>query len=330
MLNTMIKLDNEPAFYFPPASGRYEVSAGLSPLTRDFGNGQVDRQIFQFDLTFQKYRDNKLACRRERLSKYYQEANLTLTTKTDINTFLIEQLCREHPDKFIKHYQANTFELTCRLTGEKFGFNKNYDLTDSEQNSTEVPYTSSLDAIACQLQEDIAVIQLDNNQNHLCILHLCSPNYWGAEEKIGMNFIEAHTLVPHIDKINRRSESLLQGVMNKGPYVRFAWGLTTDTRLNHHPKASTGFTMEQWQGRRFNLNNPRLWLRVERQTLTALKNSNAILFTIRTYHYDIQQIRHEQRLDQLISAIRSMSDKSLLYKGLQHTRDDILAWLEAI
>jgi dimethylamine monooxygenase subunit A len=44
------------AIYFPLDSGRYEVKPGLFSLDTDFGNGEVDRQIFQIDRNFTEYR----------------------------------------------------------------------------------------------------------------------------------------------------------------------------------------------------------------------------------------------------------------------------------
>ena len=322
---------NEPAFYFPLANGRYEVSAGFSRLGKDFGNGPIDQQIFQFDNTFQRYRNNKLSCRRESLAKYYQVQDLRPEVARTVCAYLISQLCAEYPDKFTKTKFKNDIQLVCRLTGEKLNFGADYKLLNVINAKSEVPYISSLDAIACQLQEDIAVVQMDKTGDFLCALHLCSPNHWAAEEKIGKSFLDTHRPVPHMDTINQQSHNLFKAILEKGPYVRFAWGLATDTQLNHHPQPPPGIGVTQWRGRHFDPTRPELWLRVERQTLTGLKQVNAILFTIRTYFYDVKCLSGaEKNLAKICSAIESMSSETLLYKGLQQRKDNILSWLHSL
>lgn len=326
-----MNINNQPAFYFPLDNGKYAVAAGLHCLTKDFGNGQIDQKIFQFDKTFSEYRQNKLKCRKECLSKYYQEDNFTPEAKNAISKFLIEHLCKEYPNNFVKTQHNNSIVLKCGLTGERLLFNHDYGLTSTENVHLKVPYTSTLDAIANQLQEDLAVVHLDNNNDYLCALHLCSPNHWAAEEKIGKHFIDIHSHVPHMEKLNQQSGNLLQALMSKGPYTRFAWGLATDNRLNHHPLAPEDIDEQHWPGRNFDINKPELWLRVERQTLSGLPDTNIILFTIRTYFYNVYDFRNQKmKLEQISSAISSMSSESLIYKGLQQSKNDILSWLQIL
>ena len=85
--------------------------------------------------------------------------------------------------------------------------------------------------------------------------------------------------------------SLLQGILQKGPFVRFAWGVGTDNRLNHHPAPPPGKTELEWGGRRFDPKNPKLYARVERQVLWAIPNKNRALFTIRTYFQDMAEMK---------------------------------------
>lgn len=325
-----MELKNQSAFYFPLANGRYEVNAGFKRLDTDFGNGPIDQQIFQFDNTFQRYRDNKLECRRENMSKYYQEYNFSEETNNTICKHLVSQLCSEHADIFNKTESESHVSLTCKLTGEVLNFTSDYQLSNTREPVSNISYLSALDAITCQLQEDLAVVQLNGTNDYISALHLCNPNHWAAEDKIGTSFFETHRPVPHIDKISQQSHSLLNAILDKGPYVRFAWGLSTDTQLNHHPQPPKGIDVAKWQGRKFDPDDPTLWLRVERQTLTGFISVNAILFTIRTYFYDITGRQTDSlKIKMLISAIESMSSKSIEYKGLQQTKYDILNWLHS-
>lgn len=112
------------------------------------------------------------------------------------------------------------------------------------------------------------------------------------------------------------------------PTVRFAWGLSTDTRLNHHPLPPIGITAEQWQGRQFNAQHPQLYLRIERQIVWGFPTVDAALFTIRTSFRDCSKLKQDPELNsQLASAIRSMSPAALDYKELSASKDAILTWL---
>ncbi len=105
--------------------------------------------------------------------------------------------------------------------------------------------------------------------------------------------------------------------------------IATDTRLNHHPAPPTVQNVSGWKGRCFKIDNPELFLRVERQTINRLPDVDAALFTIRTYFMDIRELQPGQ-LDRLRLALASMSAKTLRYKGLAMDRNEILNWIDTL
>ncbi len=107
---------------------------------------------------------------------------------------------------------------------------------------------------------------------------------------------------------------MLLSAVNKGPFTRFAWGISTDTRLNHHPEAPTGWDKQEWAGRHIE-EGCDLFLRVEKQTLNGLPEVNAFFFTIRTYFYPVVELSLDER-KALYTAVESMSQASQIYKGL--------------
>jgi hypothetical protein len=136
-----------------------------------------------------------------------------------------------------------------------------------------------------------------------------------------------HAPVPGMERINQRSREINLACLNKGPFVRFAWGLSTDTHLNHHPQPPEGTSSQQWHGRKFNPGKPELFMRVERQTLNGFKSAGLVLFTIRTYFYMVTSLNtHHKQL--LLNAIKSMTEDTLRYKGINAYKNDICHWLE--
>ena len=318
----------EQNFYFPLEKGQYQVTPGLRAFGTDFGNGTADSLIFQFDNNFEQYRQSKLAARAENLEKYYCQEGLAPHKMSRINQFIIQQLCQESPDLFSCHSQDDQRHLHCSLTDEILVFDSHFNLALTTAEGT--GYTDGLDALAMQIQDDMALVErTQDGLDRIIALHLCFPNHWAAQDKIGKSFLASHAPVPGMEKVNQRVEQLLNSLLNKGPYVRFAWGLATDTKLNHHPLAPEGIDTKLWQGRRFDPDKPELYLRVERQVIYGFPELDAFLFTIRTYFYDVAELKQspEKRLA-LQSALQSMSDATLDYKGLTENKPLILDWLQ--
>ncbi len=70
-------IQNKPmARYTPWTKGRYEVTPGLHPLGTDFGNGDEDRQVFQFGQDADRLLENKLLCQAESRRKYMAKSSL--------------------------------------------------------------------------------------------------------------------------------------------------------------------------------------------------------------------------------------------------------------
>lgn len=311
------------ARYFPLSSGKYEVKPGMVRLGSCFGNGVADEQVFQIDANFADYRESKVIARAERLEKYYQTYNYSDAVATAVGRLIVARLVCEHPQYFQIQQEDGFLALHCKLTQETLFFDDNYRLQQVEASTKPIPgYVSTLDALALQVQEDITVVcRGSNTHNWVSAIHLCFPNHWSAEDKIGRDFATVHAPVAGMEKINRCANAIVNTMIVRQPMVRFAWGLSTDTCLNHHPA-------NIWVGRPFDIDNPRLYLRIERQVIWGLRECDAAIFTIRTYLRDVNEIKDSSAmLEHLVSAIRSMSTESLQYKGLLKYRDAILNWL---
>jgi hypothetical protein len=244
---------------------------------------------------------------------------------------MIERLTREHPNQF--HFAGGA--LACALTGERlrFGPDGSGVLAGVEPAGTvQPPYASALDALASQVQEDLALVSTapanDGTTRHwLSAVHLCFPNHWAAEDKIGRAFAAIHEPVAGMEQMNRQGDQLVSVMVGATEgLVRFAWGVTFDDKLNHHPQAPPG------AGRAdvFDPVRPRAFLRVERQTVWGFPDVGAALFTIRTYLHDVAVIRRDPvRRAKLAAAVRSMSAASLAYKGLAGSHERLAGWVEA-
>jgi hypothetical protein len=316
-----------PCRYFPLRQGRYDIKPGLFAFGTDFGNGEADRKLVQVDDQYAAYRREKLAARKESLPKYYRTAGVASALIHRVAEFLIQRAAADQPDHFRLTQDVRGLRLDCRLSGEILSFRNGLARNEAQGNSAAVRpgYVDAFDAIACQLQEDLAVVTFDpNGPDTLRALHLCLPNYWSAEEKIGRGFAQIHAPVPGMAKTYPKPDHILRAMSSKGPCVRFVWGLVTDPRLNHHPHPPPNVPTWRWHGRDFNHARPRMYLRVERQVLWGL--GDAALFLIRTYLSDCDALEREER-EHLYTAIAGMTEAQLRYKGLAGYREAVLRWL---
>ena len=131
-----------------------------------------------------------------------------------------------------------------------------------------------------------------------------------------------------MEGINKKADKLNKLLKSEGPFERFTWGITTDRRLNHHPKAPDGESEKEWYGRNIDETSP-LYLRVERQVTTPFNRESAYLFSIRTYFVDLS---HEPKdnLEILIQSIQSMPEDILKYKGIHQQKDLLSKRLHAL
>ncbi|MEM9413900.1 MAG: heme-dependent oxidative N-demethylase subunit alpha family protein [Planctomycetota bacterium] len=307
--------------YFPFLHGVYDVKAGIEPLGRDHGNGDIDGRVFQFDEHFPTYRSAKSAAMRSP-GRHVLCDRFAPEAERAVARWVVERLAAEYPTNFVRV----DGRLLASLTGESLALDEG---------------ACALDALAMQVQCDWAVLVLDDDDraasNRLAYLHVAMPSGWAPEEKIGKPFDVVHAPVPHIEPLNAKQSQIARLMVHatRGA-VRFAWTITTDPDLNHHPlanPAADGVAHIARNARdvaptvsqpfpRHTLGDP--LLRVERQVIWGFPEHRVALFTIRTYRYTLADLDAHAR-SALAAAVGGMSDASLRYKNMD--RGAILAWL---
>ena len=293
--------------YLPFLAGGYSVSPGLTPMQK--ARDPLDQLVFQVDDLYETYIQNKIACRQENIHKYYCQVKLFPETALAVNQYLAEGLVREHPGIFSLQTLEDGYLLTNKNTGEKIAWGRDW------LNVRGDFYQSLFDALCSQAQEDFAICQLEEQKDWMAAIHLCAPNHWAATDKTGKPFDIVHAPVPGMEKTMKHYFKMLSHITQKGPFTRFAWGIASDKRLNHHPEPPPGADPDEWYGRKANQENLELHIRVERQNLIGLPKVNAFLFTIRTYFYPVESCTNEEK-QALLEAIKNMSPEALRYKGL--------------
>lgn len=330
----------DPADYFPIETGRYEVQAGLKILGQQPIQGRVETRFFQIDRDYFAYLKTKRASRTESLSKYYRTHDLDPGLARSTAIWMMDRLCGEYPTYFDQSALSDDLLV---FTNRLLGIAATVDLQRLRVHSVahepsrfpegsvyqglDFEGADALDFLASNIQEDVALTSMDpsTRKDWVSFLHLCFPNHWSPADKVGQPFLNVHTPVADFEKVARTSDKLLDAMIHRGPFVRFAWGIATDTELNHHPDNPPGRKLEREDAAYAGANT---FMRIERQTLKGFPAHHASLFTIRTYFKPVHEVAADPaRREQLREALATMTPTAQAYKGLARVRLPLIAYL---
>lgn len=264
------------------------MTAGLFRLGHDFGNGEADGHFLQRDKLAPRYRKEK--------EKILAAAPRRLQAKDDPAAQALQQkaVAWMRRQLHIEHGLA------------------------PELGATDTP-SARLDEfrrLSLVLQEDFALLQESTDgKEELVLLSVCFPSGWRPEALLGQGFDRIHAPIPEFGHLKAKSRQIVQAMIHRGPYVRFAWSLTADARLDHHPDQAP---RDPWT------ENSTGYLRVERQVTVPFPDLRGSLFLIRTYLYALEELSAEQR-DILFEVTESLPDSIKSYKGFSPETQAALA-----
>ena len=298
------------------------MAPALRPLGSDFGNGAQDGYLIQLDRDFPRYRVNKEAAYADNRAKYFGLSQLETRVARAVAEAFVCHLTGDYPSQFASVERR----LTCHLTGDVVAWTPD-GVLDREHSQLALPCTHLLEALALQMEADLAVVTRGPSEtDRVAAVHVCAPSHWNPVTKLGQSFFETHTVVPGFERINAAAPRMVDVMIRQGPFVRFVWGVETDDRLNHHPEPPDGWTFDEWNGRRFD-RDP-FWARVERQTLLGLPEVGAALFVIHVKTIPAAEVLASPTERQtLLTALQSMSPDARRYKGVDTHFDALIRQL---
>lgn len=264
----------EPARYFPVHPSPLKLVAGLRRFGVDCGAGERDREFFQVDAEREEY----LHAKRKAPPERHQIAGIdepALRARAAALAWMRTTLGHEQPAAL-----AAAQGIAAR---------------------------DELEQLALTLQEDFAVLcEGAEGAGRLVALDVRFPSGWAPERLAGADFALIHEPVPDFAKSHEAAASMVQAMIERGPYVRFVWTLCADGRLDHHPSLRG---VVDWSRVRTS------FLRVERQISVPLPEARASLFLIRTYRYPVDTLNAAQRAT-LRAALAAVPQDVRVYKGL--------------
>ncbi len=227
----------------------------------------------------------------------------------EIILYVLNSMSADYPQWF--HLEVNLHSVVWmnKLLGTITSFSSN------DCSSLPLP---PLDWLGRQVQEDLILMMEDETGESICVAgHLCFGSGWSLRDKLGQSFLEAHAIVPEFhEQIGGVSDQLMRRLKPKRPVARLNWSVPPTNQLNLSPDLRSEWTPKEGEITTENAGD-RCFLRIERQTISRMASSRAILFTIHTYLTPISEITQDsEKLHRLAIVIAAMPAATRTYKAM--------------
>ena len=238
----------------------------------------------------------------------------------EVLALLLRDVARHHPGAASLEEDCDRWTWRARLLG---GPATTFRLGDRGSLPRE-----PLDWAGRQVVEDLVVLSGDAAAGFPVIAgQLCFPNDWALPDKVGLPVVDVHGPVPGFAReAGAATLRLLERLRPGRPVVRANWALRATDALDLSPRAGPVPVDGVDAGNA----GETLSVRVERQTLSRLPATAAILFTIHTRSRPLAEVAGDpERARRLLGAVRSMPDAMARYKGIAQVRAALETYLEA-
>lgn len=285
--------------YLPFDGEAYRPSMGLVALDLDDWI-EIDGDMAA-DLALKR---DLLATRHSEVFENLPEA---LAGSQEVLDLLVEHLIRRFP----AFYRQEGDRLNNLVTGEAWS------LSDSGLHP--------LDLAGRLVQEDLCLMQRNEEGWRLTAGSLCAPSRWSLAEKMGKPMAAIHEPVPfYAEKLARPVDRFFDKLASNKAVWRANWSVKEDPTLFQPIRYQSPVGPPATPGNAGEV----VYLRVERQTLRRLPQTDAILFTIRTYVRRIADcITTATAAERLARSVAGLPPEVARYKNVGRFADALTAWL---
>jgi dimethylamine monooxygenase subunit A len=290
------------AFYLPFETGPYRMAMSLVTVP--------DAEWFELDA---RYVD-EMAERRRLLAERHDDVFGVLPEAEAASREVLQRIVAYLTTQFPYWFALDGGTLFNRLTDES------WHLGD--------PPCHPLELAGRLVQEDLCIIHSDGDAARFTAAVLCFPSRWRLHEKLGRPLTAVHGPVPfYAQRLATPVDRFMAKVKPGHIASRLNWSVLDDAAM-YQPggkwrEATNAAVTAENAG-------DMLYLRVERQTLTRLPQSGAVLFGIRVHSYPlVAAITTATAAARLAEAVRALPEETVHYKSLKAFGPALLAWLDA-
>ncbi|MBN1206502.1 MAG: DUF3445 domain-containing protein [Myxococcaceae bacterium] len=301
--------------YFPFDEDTYALKLGVQALRAGECLIEIDEAHYR----------NELALKESLLTAdpraRFQAEPGTAPLQWEAVTTVLPKMAEQHPRHFELRVEGARWRWRNHLLGTETRF------TPGEPGS--LPH-APLDWLGRQVQEDLLLTDGTREGMPLVAGQLCFPSAWCLDDKLGRSMSEVHAPVPRFnEQLGASTLRLMERLKPERTVSRINWAITVTDRLDLEPR-----TLPEWRhlfsGITARNAGERCFLRLERQTLTLLPSTGAVLFTLHTYRAPVAtQVEAPERRRRLASVLRTVPPDTRQYKRLAPFLEPLMAWLEA-
>lgn len=253
---------------------------------------------------------------------YFQALPGNQSAQWEVLAMVLENLAQTNPEHF---------SLT--RTGDRWYW-QNHRLSEAITftfGDTDTLPLQPLDWVGRQIQEDLLL--LTGDESRLVAGQLCFGNGWCLNEKLGLSFWQLHGPVTSVvEPMMQAARKLMERLPAGRPVWRLNWSIKTTDQLDLTSR-HTATINQQLADLLPHLSSDtigqHLFVRIERQTLTRLPHSGAILFGIHTYQNRLAaEVADPERALRIQQVLRTTPITMLDYKGITPFLYPLLTYLQ--
>ncbi|APJ04855.1 heme-dependent oxidative N-demethylase family protein [Silvanigrella aquatica] len=305
-------------FPFPFAEDNYMYSVNIEPHVKGNKNS-----VYEYNFDIDEHYISECNDKRMTLAedpKRYESLPHMLEAQWDFLELTMNSLSQDYPEYFSlkKNEDEWTWENKLLEIKDTFIFG------DSASISME-PF----EYMGRQVQGDFVLLDQRNNTLYADAGFVTSQADWSLAFDLGMSWQEWHGPVPQVTELGIMDRALkyLLSLQQSNPVRRLNWTMTIHPRLDTSPE-----NYPFWGADRNKINYSNVgelvYLRVELQTLFRLPKSNCILFAIRCYLINLNEINSFPRWSKrLHRVLKNLHPDLIEYKGLTKFNSTVVSWL---
>jgi len=310
------KTNQQKPPHFPFEEPPFRLSMGLLKISEEEW----------FEIFDQQERAFQMAEKRKLLAAYHGDVFMAdpsaFMASSEVLNLMLKHLPSIRPDLYSR--KSNTIRL------------KPHSEFEEEEWSTDLATNGihPLDLAARLVQEDLVVmLPSDNRQARtsagwwLAAGSVAFPSRWSLKKKYGLPMDIIHAPVPfYKEQLQTTVDKFFSQMSCDEIYARRNWSLYDNSSLRQDGTEQ----MSERIRSPITPNNAgdRLWLRVERQTLRKLKETGAILFTIRIHLRQLKYVvNFEGVASRLAKALSALPPKMQAYKRTDMFANSAQAYL---
>jgi dimethylamine monooxygenase subunit A len=299
-----------------------------APHFRPYRWGAIDFQVGLQPISPNDWMhiDDEYACfmrtKRAHLAKFpdrfYKTLPISLAAQRELRALIVAHLLEE---------QASLFSLSGGVLVCKAG--GSWDLSDDS--------VEPLWQLSDFIQEDFMLLQDVDDKTTITAAANAYSSSGRLVASVGRDIRWAHRPVPNLTSLHgARIDRILASVHQDALCARFNWQLTpvSTVFLPPDPHAANQEALRSVSNQLsndFSLAPSLLYLRVERQTLRRLPETQAIAFSIHTYSDPLALIATDRAaVDALLILLKGYSPVRLQYNEMDTIHAAVIAWMESL